>query len=440
MNSSTFVIIGMFAITGAIVISTSFPITHKLAFFVMPVVIIFFASAPFYALMFLLIIRPELELFSESGILKFFSAVPVIFLFYIFFTRKYFSFCWSRLKYLYIFILLALSTLVLSININESLIYILRLLSIISVYLITYNLIKTRDEGMKILYCFPIALVIPLIIGGKQFLLGEVHITAATQFERVYSFFVLANSFSRFLFVTLFASIPLFYYLKKRSTPLYLLAFATIATMILLKVRGVFFTMVVAFLILFYFTPKIRKYFWLVIPAVILSSIPIALKLLEHMIHPLQQRIYGGETFFWRLDMWEQLFHNAFKRSPLIGFGTGTSINISSAYTMFTNYPHNDYLRILIENGILGLIFYLAFFVSNLRSSYKEIKNDENKYFNVCAFILIFSFIFMSSAANVFYSTDYFWYFFSFLAVTHKMNSLRYEGISGNVSNEVDRC
>jgi O-antigen ligase len=420
----THVMIGMFAITGAIVISTSFPITYKLAFFAMPVVIIFFASAPFYALMFLLIIRPELELFSQSGILKFFSAVPIVFVFYIFITSKSFHFSWDRFKYLYIFMLISLCSILWSINIKESLIHILRLLSVASIYLLIFNLIRTRDDGIKMLYCFPLAVIIPLIIGAKQFILSQTYTTDATNLERVPGLFILANSFARFLFVTLFSCIPLYYYDKKKILPLSLLAISTIITIFYLKIRGVFITMLVGCFLLFYFTPRIRKYLWIVIPVSFCVLYPLAVKMFEHLLHPLPHRIYGGESLIWRLDMWSQLFHNAFLIKPLQGFGIGTSLDISARYASSPKLPHNDYLRILIENGIIGFIFFVMFFVSNLRMTYHGLKNMENRYFNLTAFILIFSHIMMSSAANMFYDTDYSTYFFSFLAISDKLNKL----------------
>ncbi|MCC6544792.1 MAG: O-antigen ligase family protein [Nitrospirae bacterium] len=407
-----------------IVLSFPAPVSYRLAFILLPAVVIFFALNPFAALMVLLVIRPELELFSESGLLKFFSAVPIIFLFYIFFDVNNFSFCWSKLKYFYIFILYSLCTIILSININESAIHILRLLSIVSIYLITFNLTKKIEDVVKLLYCFPIAVIIPIIIGAKQFLLGQTYVTTGTDLVRVEGLFTNANSFARFLFIIMIAMIPLFYQQKEKRKSLYILIFVVIATIIFLKVRGVILAVILSLLLLFNYLPMIKKYFWILIPSMLLISIPFMMRLFEKLINPVSQKKYGEESFYWRLEFWKELFNNAFTKKPLLGFGTGTSIDISKTYTIFINYPHNDYLRILIENGVIGLIIYLLFFISLFRSSFKEIKIEENKYLNISAFILISVYIFMSSAANVFYSVVYFWYFFGFLAMVHKMNVL----------------
>lgn len=412
-----------------IVVSLPIEIPYKLVILLLPVVFIFFALRPFLALMALLLFRPELELFSESGFLKYFSVIPLIFLF-IFIGIKKFDFCLKKLKFLYFFIFICLLSFIFSINLEESLIHILRLLGIVAIYLITFNLIETKEDAMRLLYCFPLAMIIPLIVGFNQFIMGETYVTPATQMERVEGLFVLANSFARFLFVGLFASIPLFYYAKKRKIFLSALVVVSITTIILLKVRSVILGLIVAFLLLSYLTPKIRKHLWIIIPTLALLMIPLSLLLFENLLNPDTTKVYGGETFFWRQELWDQLFNNAFLKKPIFGFGVGTSSKVSYLYTTFLNLPHNDYLRILIENGILGLIFYLLFFSSNLWSSYKEIKIKENKYFNIIALILIFSFIFMSSAANVFYAVTYFWYFFTFLAITHKLNTIAYNSLN----------
>ncbi len=414
-------IIIIWSILLGLVLAASLPLAYKFAFLLLPLVFLFFVIKPFHTIMLLLIIRPELELFRESGLLRFFSVVPIALLF-VFICIKKFHFCWKKLKFLYIFVFVCILSLVFSINFRESLVYILKLLAMISIYVITFNFVETKEDAMKLLYCFPLAMIIPLLIGIKQFLLGQTYVTPGSELERVEGLFILANSFSRFLFVTLFASIPLFYYRKKKNVFFIILMLFTVIFIILLKIRGVFFTMIIAFMLLFYFTPKIRKYFWIIIPALFLLVIPIGLKLSQHLIDPLESKVYGGEPFYWRLAIWKQLFLRVFLQKPILGFGSGTSLDVGGAYTDFLNYPHNDYLRILIENGIVGLIFYLAFFLSNLKLSYREIKFDANRYFNVCAFILIFATMFMSLAANIFYGLTYLWYFFSFLAVTHKLN------------------
>ncbi|MEO1377926.1 MAG: O-antigen ligase family protein [Cyanobacteria bacterium J06635_10] len=65
-----------------------------------------------------------------------------------------------------------------------------------------------------------------------------------------------------------------------------------------------------------------------------------------------------GNSANWRIAQWTFLI-DAWKQSPLLGYGLGTSKFI----TIEQNYAHNDYLRFLAEGGILGLISFMVFLV-----------------------------------------------------------------------------
>jgi O-antigen ligase len=64
-----------------------------------------------------------------------------------------------------------------------------------------------------------------------------------------------------------------------------------------------------------------------------------------------------GNSFNWRIAQWTYLLQQ-WQDFPLLGFGLGTSSYISTNGLP----PHNDYVRALVEGGIVGLITYLAFF------------------------------------------------------------------------------
>ncbi|MBE9214634.1 O-antigen ligase family protein [Plectonema cf. radiosum LEGE 06105] len=63
-----------------------------------------------------------------------------------------------------------------------------------------------------------------------------------------------------------------------------------------------------------------------------------------------------GNSANWRIAQWSFLI-DAWKQSPLLGYGLGTSQYI----TYFQNYAHNDYLRFLAETGIIGFTSFIVF-------------------------------------------------------------------------------
>lgn len=68
-----------------------------------------------------------------------------------------------------------------------------------------------------------------------------------------------------------------------------------------------------------------------------------------------------GNSFNWRITQWNSLL-KAWQYSPIFGYGLGTS----SAVGYFKNHPHNDYIRALVEGGIVGLITFITFLGVNI--------------------------------------------------------------------------
>ena len=64
-----------------------------------------------------------------------------------------------------------------------------------------------------------------------------------------------------------------------------------------------------------------------------------------------------GNSFNWRIMQWTYLM-GQWQLHPILGYGLGIS-----AYVSTNNlYPHNDYVRALVEGGIVGFVLFLLLF------------------------------------------------------------------------------
>ncbi len=63
-----------------------------------------------------------------------------------------------------------------------------------------------------------------------------------------------------------------------------------------------------------------------------------------------------GNSFNWRLAQWNSLLQ-AWKNFPILGYGLSTAMYLSPWHLV----AHNDYVRALVEEGIVGLVTFLAF-------------------------------------------------------------------------------
>ncbi len=92
-----------------------------------------------------------------------------------------------------------------------------------------------------------------------------------------------------------------------------------------------------------------------------------------------------------RSFMWEMVINSAKKN---IIFGQGTDGPAKMLNTPRWGHPHNDYLRLLHHNGIIGLSLWLLFFLSLFIFLYKRIKKTLNIEYKT---YYIFNFIFLLS-------------------------------------------
>lgn len=86
----------------------------------------------------------------------------------------------------------------------------------------------------------------------------------------------------------------------------------------------------------------------------------------------------SGALFLWRAfekedltsgrsDMWSDLLQQSYN-ALITGYGP------ASVTAIYNGDAHNIYLQVLYENGVIGLVLYLAFFGLNLKSSYRSLK------------------------------------------------------------------
>jgi O-antigen ligase len=137
-------------------------------------------------------------------------------------------------------------------------------------------------------------------------------------------------------------------------------------------------------LFLFYFLQpsesKFRKLFFMV-PA-LAGIFFFLLRSSSHLASRLQSPLTEEWSTAFRLIAWFQGFRD-FITSPLTGIGTGSfSMN---AYIGVFKYPHNLFLELACENGIVGLLLIISFVFITIRYSLKTIQNfhKQNKHINI---------------------------------------------------------
>lgn len=123
-----------------------------------------------------------------------------------------------------------------------------------------------------------------------------------------------------------------------------------------------------------------------------------------------------GNSFNWRIAQWNFLL-DAWRESPLLGHGLDTSRFL----TVHASYAHNDYVRFLAEEGIVGFGLFLVFLVAQfvrliqLCQSAPARSPKRNLCYVMMAFV--FSMAVAMLAGNVWNHTTLFFYYWTLMAV-----------------------
>lgn len=123
-----------------------------------------------------------------------------------------------------------------------------------------------------------------------------------------------------------------------------------------------------------------------------------------------------GNSFNWRLAYWTQLL-TSWELYPVMGYGLGLSIIVGGGIFL----PHNDFVRALVDGGIVGFITFLLFLVAqSLRLLYLAQASPEGSARRSLCFILLAISISIPVGMlteNVWSHTTLFMYWWTLMAV-----------------------
>ena len=123
-----------------------------------------------------------------------------------------------------------------------------------------------------------------------------------------------------------------------------------------------------------------------------------------------------NNSFNWRIAQWYQLL-GEFNLFPWFGYGLGVSIKISTNDLL----PHNDYVRALVEGGVVGFVSFMSFMTMQIIRLVQLWRNAWNNSAQR-GFCLALLAIFMALPAamlteNIWTHTMLFFYLYTFMAI-----------------------
>jgi O-antigen ligase len=233
----------------------------------------------------------------------------------------------------------------------------LKFFSIFLSFLAGYVLIRNNQELTKLAKVIIFSALLPSLVALYQFFTNTG--LADSGRNRLLGTLTHPNMLAYYLLLPI--TLAVFVFLNIKKTRIEAWAYLAIAAFLIFILfftytRGAYIALLIIFLVVGVL--KFRKF---------LLASGLILLLIYALSLPLQDRVnslFNAATdgsINWRLDMWGDGL-TYFQAKPLVGYGFGLSDEVftqNSSYAVASPDPHNDYLRLALDGGAIGLGIYL---------------------------------------------------------------------------------
>jgi O-antigen ligase len=395
----------------------------------------FFLYRPKWGVFLILFIRPSIDKFSDTFSVSInkinlnSSAILgslVIMLLLIFIIKN-----WQVIKsvplkkYWIFFLLLIIGSILFSIDLSSSLYEVIRILSIFLIFVSVFIITKEEKNYRNITYAIIYSAIIPFLFATYQLLTGTGLGGTSGIESRLFGTFSHPNPFASFVLIVL--TVSLFFFVKEKirwqKWILGILIVWGIFLLIQTYSRGAWF----AFLIFLIILTVIRypKFLLGIILAV------IVLFFVSGAIRDRIDDIYNppaDSSVRWRFAQWERMF-GLFLKKPLTGYGIGTETIVHErefGWSAGNQYTHNDFLRVALETGALGVISYFVLLMVALFKlifNYRQEKNPWIKDFGLFVLALFVAMLSFSLTNNTLRETVTQWTIWGLVAIALSLYS-----------------
>ncbi len=305
---------------------------------------------------------------------------------------------------MWLFVLMGFLSTLLSPGVHGSVVILKQFISYALLYFVIVHTVDTPEQQRRILKYFLIATAIVAWLALYQFFLGfeqtarDVRQQIAPELQpeylariarrRVFSVFVLPNSLAGFLLVAfpltlMYGVMNWGWWQKKNRGKLIAYAVAVpiacLASFVLTQSKAGFLTFLLVGLASIVAARKRLRLNPRVLAAILLIVVVLASVLL---LSPLGRKLMiekGAFTLSERLDYW-RTGHSMFLRSPIIGNGFNSFGLLYPRYRFpvagEARSAHNNFLQILVETGVVGLLLFLGIWVLAFLAVWPFVRNS----------------------------------------------------------------
>lgn len=376
---------------------------------------------PWPALLALLLARPFLDRFGNRTLFELtefelnFNALLGLIVFFwgcYFFLRHFGELKNKDPRFLFIipFLLVVLFSFFYSADLNLSLREFFRVGGVFLLSFAFFILVKSKKRLFQLSLVVVFSLLIPSLVAASQFISSGGKTVAGESFRRLYGTLYHPNTLAFLLVLGLGIISILFAYFQKRSYRIGLAILGLSYFLILLGTytRGGWIAFAIfAFCFGLVYARKVLLFLGGFGLLVVITS-PL---LRERVFDLLRPDLWG--SILWRLRLWKKTWPLFFE-APVFGHGFGVFKLLAERaldQPSWSFEAHNDYLRLAVELGAVGLGLYLLVWIKSgweLLKEYFSSKKELRPFYLGTALIL-FSFLVVSFGDNILRGTALQW-------------------------------
>ena len=289
---------------------------------------------------------------------------------------------------------------------------VIRFATLVVIVLVLNQLLRTEQEFRHLLIAAYLSLIIPAAVGAYQ-LATKSGFHVSNEFSRVKGTFDHPNPLAIYLTMMLVMGVALLLEVRRRSLKAALVVSITVSAILLLLTytRSAWIATVAGLLVVaFYKGKRLLPLMGLVFVAVAMLVPSVATRFSDLSTETTRSGA-AGNSLVWRFEYWHQAL--TLSDDPIIGAGLRTVRAVSDV----EKEPHNDFIRVYVETGLIGLSAYLWFLFSLVKTARRSIRGTRSRIgrgvavgFAGC----LTAFLILSLVSNVITQLVILWYFLAF--------------------------
>ena len=289
---------------------------------------------------------------------------------------------------------------------------VIRFATLVVIVLVLNQLLTTERALKHLLVAVYVSLAIPALVGAYQVVTKSgYHVSA--EFSRVRGTFDHPNPFAIYLTMLIIMGVALVLKVQRRSVKLMLLGAIGISGLFLLLTytRSAWIATLAGLLVVAFYQGKRLVPILGFAVVLVMLLVPSVAERFSDLSTETTQSGAAGNSLVWRFEYWRQALE--LSENPIVGAGLRTV----QASTDVSKEPHNDFIRVYVETGLIGLSAYLWFLVSLARNARRSIRRTRSPLEHSVAVGFagcLAAFLLLSLVSNVISQLVILWYFLAF--------------------------